>query len=489
VNRRWAILFFIFAIVSLAGNLPVCAQSSPPPAGNAGNQPAAPLGASGQIYSRTPSQDSFSGSVPAKPVPGVLSISLQDAINRGLKQNLGLLLSRADIGSARGERWRELSRLMPNVTMQTSVVASQVDLATLGIRAPGIPNVIGPFSYFDSRAYLSQSLFDWQAISRTSAATRKLEATNFTYKDARDRVILAVGFAYLQAIAGEARVATVGAQVKTARALSDQASDRLKAGTAAAIDALRAKVELQTRQQQWIAAQNDFAIQKLNLARVIGLAPGQEFQLADKSPFQPLASLTVDEALRRAYAARSDFQAASAEVRAAEYARKAAFAGYFPALSFGADYGVAGRHPASSAHGVFDVRGTLTIPIFQGGMVHGDILEADARLEQSRERQGNLRGQIDAEVRTALLNLESSAEQVAVAQSNVDLAEQTLSQARDRFAAGVTSNIEVVQAQEALAAAHDNEISSLYEYNFAKISLARALGSAEQSVREYFKGN
>jgi len=236
-----------------------------------------------------------------------------------------------------------------------------------------------------------------------------------------------------------------------------------------------------------IQARNNFAIQKLTVARVIGLAPGQEFDLTDKSPYQPFEALTIDEALKRAYASRSDYQAAMTDVRAAEFSKKAAIGGYLPTLSVNADYGLAGAHP-STATPVADVRGTLSIPIFQGGSVHGDVLQAEARLDQSRERLENLRAQVDSDVRTALLNLQSSADQVNVARSNIDLAEQTLVQSRDRFSAGVTDTVEVVQSEESVASAHEQYISSLYSYNYAKISLARALGLAEQGVKDYFKG-
>lgn len=484
--RRCSILFLHLAILMLMIAISARAQSGSPATSSPGYT--ANTNSTGPSTSVAQSQSSFSGSVPGKLVPGVLQISLQDALDRGLKQNLGLLLSNEDIRSARGERWTQLSKLLPNVTTQTSVVASQIDLATLGISIPGFPNVVGPFSYFDSRAYMTQTLFDWKAINKTRSATQSVESAKYTYKDARDLVILAVGFTYLQAVASESRIETADAQVKTAEALSNQASDQFKAGTSPAIDALRAKVELQTRQQQLIAARNDFAIQKLTLARVIGLAPGQQFELSDKSLYQPLEGITVDDALKRAYASRSDYQAALADHRAAEFSHRAAVAGYFPTLSFSGDYGVAGKHPETNAHGVFDVRGILTIPIFQGGSVQGDILKSDAQLAQSRERVENLRGQIDSDVRTALFNLESSAQQVAVAQSNIGLAEETLTQSRDRFVAGVTDTVEVVQAQEAVASAHENYISSLYSYNYAKISLARALGLAEEGVKAYFKG-
>jgi outer membrane protein TolC len=444
----------------------------------------------GQAIPGTQGVSPFAGSVPAKLIPGVMSLSLQDAIDRGLKQNLGALLSSAEIGSARGQRWEQLSALLPHVTAAPYVSDSKINLAELGITSIAgatIPPADGPFSYFDARISVTQSLFDWKSINATRAAGQNLKSAEYTFKDARDLVVLAVGYTYLQAIADEARIETAEAQVKTAQALFDQANDQVNAGTSPAIDGLRAKVELQTRQQQLIQAKNNMAIQKLTVARVIGLAPGQEFELTDKSPYQPFNSITIEEALKRAYAARSDYLAAMTDVRAAEFSRKAAVAGYLPSLAFNADVGTAGSHP-STATQVFDVRGTLSIPIFTGNSVHGDILQADARLQQTRERLDNLRAQIDSDIRTALLNLQSSAELVNVARSNIDLAEETLLQSRDRFSAGVTDTVEVVQSQEAVASAHEQYISSLYSYNFAKISMARALGLAEQGVKEYFKG-
>ena len=463
-------------------------QSSPGSSspGSSGPGPSSP----GQSIPGTGGVSPFAGSVPAKLVPGVLPLSLSDAINRGLKQNLGLLLSHADVGSARGQRWEQLSALLPHVTATPYVEASKINLAELGLTSVGgisLPKSVGPFSYFDARAGVTQTLFDWKSINATRSAGQSLKSAAYTFKDARDLVVLAVGYVYLQAIADEARIETAEAQVKTSQALYDQAADQINAGTSPDIDGLRTRVELQTRQQQLIQAKNNFAIQKLTVARVIGLAPGQEFEFIDKSPYAPLENITVDEALGRAYASRSDYQAAMTDVRAAQFSRKAAVAGYLPSLSFNADYGLGGSHP-STATTVADVRGTLSIPIFQGGSVHGDVLQADARLEQSRERLENLRAQIDSDVRAALLNLQSSGDQVNVARSNIDLAEETLTQSRDRFSAGVTDTVEVVQSQEAVASAHEQYISSLYNYNYAKISLVRALGIAEQGVKEFFRG-
>jgi outer membrane protein TolC len=437
-------------------------------------------------------QNSYTGSVPSAPVPGVLPLSLQDAIDRGLKQNLGLLLSGEDVRTARGARWQQLSALLPNLTASPYVDASQVSLAEFGFsfKFPGlaIPSVVGPFAYVDARVNATQSLFDWKAINNSRSAAAAVQSSQYSFKDAHDLVVLAVGYSYLLAVADEARIETTSAQVDTAQALYNQASDQVNAGTSPAIDGLRARVELQTRQQRLIQARNDFAIQKLALARVIGLAPGQQFDLTDKSPYKPFAGFTVDEALERARQSRSDYRAAEADVRAADYSKRAAQGEYLPSLSLSADYGLATTLSTYAAHGVFDVRGTLSIPIFLGGRVHGDVLQADAALAQSRQRLDSLRAQIDTDVRTALLNLESAEEQVVVARSNVDLADQTLDQARDRFAAGVTDTVEVVQAQETVASAHEQYISSLYSDNYAKISLARAMGQTGNVFQEYFQG-
>ncbi len=480
VSLRTRLCFLLSGVLTCAVVLCGGQSNSTPP-------PSAP----GQAIPGTSGPSTFASSVPVKVVPGVIQLSLQEAIDRGLRQNLGLLLSRADTRSARGQRWEQLSALLPHITAAPYIAEQRINLEELGFGGVAsvfhISPAIGPFSYFDARMAFSQTLFDWQSINATRAANQNVKSADYTLQDAHDLVVLAVGYTYLQAIADAARIETADAQVKSAQSLYDQARDQVTAGTAPDIDALRTNVELQTRQQQLIQAKNDFAIQKLSLARVIGLATAQEFELTDKSPYQPFEGISIEEALKRAYESRSDYRSAAADVRAAELSRRAAAAGYLPSLSFGADYGAGGAHP-SDATSVYDVRGTLSIPIFTGNSVHANVQQADARLEQSRERLESLRAQVEADVRTALLNLQSSTDSVDVARSNIGLAEQTLVQSSDRFTAGVTDSVEVVQSQELVASAHEQYISSLYNFNLAKISLVRAMGIAEQGVRQYFRG-
>jgi outer membrane protein TolC len=435
-------------------------------------------------------QNGFTGSVPeTKLSPEPLPISFLDAIDRGLKQNLGLLLSGDNTLAARGAKWKELSNLLPNVVAKGEEDVQQTSLSALGLKIPiaGFPRVLGPFNYLDVRAFLDQSVFNWNYIQKERAAAQSLKAAAYSYQDARELVVLITGNAYLEAIAEAARVETAEAQVRTAQTLYDRSVDQQKAGVSPAIDTLRAQVELQSRQQQLIVARNDFAKQKLALSRIIGLALGQEFILTDKAPYDMLVPPTLEESLRRAYAARADYQAALAQARAAELSRRAASAELYPTFDLEGDFGDIGVNPGTS-NGTFHVAGTVTVPIFQGGKTHADVLQAEAELRQAKARLEDLRGQIDNDVRTALLDLNAASDQVQVARSTVDLAEQTLTQAQDRFTAGVTDNLEVVQAQESVASAHENYISSLYAHNLAKVELARALGNAEQGVKQYLKG-
>ncbi len=438
------------------------------------------------------SQSPFTGSEPeGKASSEVLQVNFQEAIDRGLRNNLGLLISGDQAIAARGERWKELSNLLPNLQAQIQEDVQTLSLTALGLKSNvfpfPVPRVIGPFNYFDARASVSQSVFNFKNLEQERAASERLKSAQYNYKDARELVVLAVGNAYLLAIADAARIETAEAQVTNAQALYDKALDQLKAGLSPAIDTLRSQVELQTRQQQLISARNDFAKQKLSLARIIGLPPGQEFVLTEKAPFQALTPLPLEVYLQRAYTSRSDYQAAESQVRAAELSRRAATAGHYPSLDLSANYGDIGVNPASS-NGTWQVNGGLNIPIFAGGKVHSDVLEAEAQLKQARSQLGDVRGRIDYEVRASLLDLNSAADQVEVARSSVDLAEQALTQSRDRFTAGVTDNLEVVQAQEAVASAHESYIQSLYAHNLAKVELARAIGDAEQGVKRYLKG-
>jgi outer membrane protein TolC len=414
-------------------------------------------------------------------------LGLQDAIDRGLKSNLGLLVRESGSRAVQAERIRALSALIPFAAANLSETAQQISLATYGFDFPGLPAVSGPFGYTDFRASASQTLFDMAAIKNRRAVLQNVRAVQLSSQDGRDLVVQAVAAAYLRIIADGALLDSTRAQIATAQALYERAHDQHLAGLLPAIDELRAQVELKTQQQQLLAQENQLAKDKLVLARVIGLPNGQTFQLSDAAPYTPLEGLTAEQAVRGAYESRMDYQSAVMQVRAAETARQAVIGNRYPTLSVTADYGDIGKNLGHS-HGTFAVTGSLRFALFDGGRARADLIQTEAILKQRRDELADLQGQIDFQVRTALLDLKTGADQVAVAQDNLVLATQALVQARDRFAAGVTDNVEVVQAQEAVAAANQSVVSSVYAHNLAKVSLARAVGATETSLKQFMGG-
>jgi outer membrane protein TolC len=443
----------------------------------------------GQNNYQTLSQNPYLGGVPAGTLSATpVELSLEDAVARGLKQNLGGVLATDVVTDARGARWQALSELLPNVVTDTGFGVHQINVkADFGLTIHGEPPIIGPFGYFDSRAYLTQSAFDWGSIERARSSRAQVSSAEFSSKDAREIVVLVIVSNYLLIIADQSEVESATSQRDTAKALFQQTSDQKTAGLASAVDVLRSQVQLQSREQKLIVAQNNLAKQKLVLARAIGLPLGQKFETTSRVPYRELTPSSLDEAIQSAYKARPDFQSQMNQVRSAELARRAASAERYPSLGVETDYGLSGVNPGSS-HGTVDAAATLRIPIFQGGRVHGDVLRSDAALSRERQRLEDLRAKIDQEVRDAYLDLDAAAQEVSVEKSAVALATQNLQQSRDRFVSGVTDNIEVVQAQDALAVASDGYIASLYSHNVAKISLARAIGVAESGFASYMEG-
>ena len=413
-----------------------------------------------------------------------MNLSLSDAIERGLKTNLSVLERETGDRLARVERIRALSALLPTIKGTVAENVQENNIAVFGFRFPGIPQIIGPFGYSDIRANASLDLFDWSARLRLKATGQSLKAAALNTQDARDMVVQAVANAYFSIIAGAARVDASRSEVATAQALYERARDQHAAGVSPAIDELRAQVELKSRQQQLLIAQNQLDKNRLVLARVIGLNPAQALELADTSPFAPLEGRSPEEMMDQARVSRADYQSLKAQLQAAEVTREAALAERYPTVSLNGDFGLNGVNQAQ-LHNTFAFTGAVKVNIFDGGRIHADVAQSDAIIRQRKDEIADLEREIDVEIRTALLDLKSAADQVEVARSNEDLANQTLTQARDRFAAGVTDNIEVVQAQDSVANAQEALIGSMYSHNVAKVALARAVGMTETNLKQF----
>lgn len=436
-----------------------------------------------------PAQNRFEGSVASgAATANRLPLSLADAISRGMKTNLGALVAAQDVRTAQGARGLAMSRLLPNITAGISETSEQINLAAFGFKNfPGIAEIVGPFGLTDGRAYLSQPIVNFKSIYDTKSATVEQKAATLSVQDAHDVVALVVTGLYLQTVAAASRIEAGRAQVTAAQAAYDQADDFRKNGTVPAIVALRAQVELQTEQQRLITYQSNVEKLKLRLARAIGLPDGQAFDLTDTVPYSPAPDLKPEDAIARAYTSRMDYLSATARVQAAELTRKAVGADHLPTVDFNGNYGAIGPAPDNS-HGTYTAAVSLSMKVFDGGRIRNEELQADAELERRKAELADLHGKIAFEIRTAYLDLASAGQQTQVARSTVALAQQQLTQSQDRFAAGVTDNLEVVQAQEAVATADEDYISSLYVYNAAKATLARSIGNAEKTIPSILQG-
>ncbi|MGC2618705.1 MAG: TolC family protein [Acidobacteriaceae bacterium] len=470
----------VAALLALA----VSALAQAPGGGGSVAVPTAPI----QIPQPAVDSSTYQGSVShEKATPGVLPLSLDDAIQRGLRFNLGMVLTTQNIESARGERLEELQSLLPTATASIKEALQESDLQAQGLRIPGFPAIIGPYGYTDIRGSLSLSLVNLSALQNYLAQKHNFAAANLSAQDSRDLVVLTVGNAYLTVIADVSRVQSAQAQVDTSKVSLDQAIGNHQAGTAPLLDELRARVDYQTQQQTLIAARNAYAKDKIALARAIGLPLDQEYQLTDQAPYVALDNVDPDAAVAQALANRADLKAAEQRVEAADRARKAATDERLPTVSFNGDYGDIGIN-VNHSHGTGDAAGSLDVPLFEEGKLRGDAKQAQSQLEQARARLSDLRGQISADVRDSILDIQAAAKLVEVAKSNVDLASEALDEAQQRYKAGVSDNLAVSQAQQAVAQADEQYVDSLYRHNIAKLSLARALGVAQSSYKNYVGG-
>ena len=436
-------------------------------------------------------QGAYTGSASstaAMPFSGKLS--LREAIQRGLAYNLGAIGQTQATRQALALGHVARSALLPNINGTLSATDETENLAAVGLHfnVPGFsfPTLVGPFDYMDLRASLSQSILDLTALNNYRSANEVAKASQFSVLDAKDLVVLAVSGTYLQVLAAQARADAAKAQLDTANALYQQTLQQRNVGLAAQIDANRSQVEALTEQQRLLSLQNDLAKQKINLARLTGLPLTDQYELTDNVPFAAAPAIAIDDALRQALMQRPDLKAAQTQVSAAARTRSAARDERLPSISFNANFGVIGPTP-EEARGTYTVSGTVRVPIWQGGKTEADISEADAVLAQRQAELDDLKSSIEGQVRNAYLDLQTATSQVDVAKTNLDVSQQTLVLARQRFDAGVTDAVEVVQTEQTVASAQLDYINSVFAHNVAKLSLARAIGATSNNLEEFLK--
>jgi outer membrane protein TolC len=492
IQGRWGARAALLAAVSIAAQgqsgLGPLSYSIPTP------KPINPAeGTTTPSAQATQQQNPYLGSIPAKATGTTIQLSLQDAITRGIRYNLGLVESNQASADVRAERLRALSALLPQIEARGQQTYEALSYKEIGLKLPAIPGfpalppTSGGFAYQDVRIGFTQSLYSKELRERYRTQKENEKASALSVKDARDVVVLAVGDAYFQVIAGAARVETARAELAAARELDTLTANRVNSEVSPEIESLRAQVQRQSAEQRLKNVANELEKDKLTLARVAGLAIDQKFELVDGLTYHPLAGIDLENATEQALRSRSDLASAEATVHAAEATVRAEKAQRLPVVSLSADYGGGGPN-FGNFNQVYTISGNVSVPIYTGGRIRADIEQADADLARRRAEYDDLKGRIAYDVRVAWLDASASDSSVKVAEANRTLAEKALVQSRDRYANGVTNFLEVVQAQETLAGANENYIASLYSFDVAIISLARAMGGADVRLQQLIGG-
>jgi outer membrane protein TolC len=452
------------AVLSLCLATTVSAQQPPPPA---------TLHTPGQTAAQTP---------PASPPS---QLTLRDAVALALKNNLSVRVAGTQVDEAGGTRLRRRSALEPLVTSDAFANLQDRNLRAIGFSFPGfpIPLTTGAFGTYDFRVFAQQPVVDRQAYHSYQSSKRQLDSAKLTYQDTRDLVIRQAAGYYLDAQAAAAEVQAAESRVVTSRALAKLAEDQHSAGVATRVDVLRAQVQLQRDQQNLLVARDNYETAILVLQRYLGLRPGAPLELAEQLGFRSTAPPEPEQALRTALEARADYRSLRAQHEALVEQQRASRARYLPKLSINGDYGTFGRN-FGQMPAIGEVQGTVTFTVFDRDR-KGEQQEITSRLQRVDVQIADLERGIEQELRKAELDLESAEQQVAVTKAGVDLADEELKLAEDRFRNGVTDNIEVITAQGSLQSAQDDHISALARHSDARMALARALGATEQIYENY----
>ena len=424
-------------------------------------------------------------------------MSLDEAITRGLRQNLQVVLSQQNERRVRGLQSTAVNALLPTLEAQAYTNTQEINLAAMGFK----PQSLGPLleqlgpsaSSFSTivkvdvtsaQLSLSQQLFNVPAYYLYRAAQKAQSVAELETLNTLGGVALRVGGQYLTVLADAAQVANTRAQVKSDQVALQQAKDRQEAGVGVHLDTLRAQVQLQTEQQTLINTENAYAKDKIQLNRLMGAPADQDYVLTDTTPYADIAMLPQNITLQYAYTKRKDLLSLESQMEVARQTARAVRFERLPTVAAGGFYGVLGE-THGLYHGVFSAQGSLNFPIFKEAQFRGEGEVAQAQLMAIRQQIESLRVTIDQQIRANLLDVQSSSDLVKVAQSNVDLSRQELADSEERFKAGVTDNLPLVEAQATLAAAESQLVQRLFQYNTAKLELARSVGVVQTEYKSY----
>jgi outer membrane protein len=426
-------------------------------------------------------QGSKPSALPSNPPSQVLQLTLDQAVGLALKQNPTAQI--AVLTTAQSVQDKNIARaaLLPQADLDVRDEATRANIQAQfgGRKIPGFPQHVGPYQIFSAGPSFGGSIFDLTLWKRYQAAKDTANASKATSLSTREQVILLVVSQYIGTLRAVATVQASQSRVDLAQALYDQAADLQKEGVGTGIDTLRANVELQNEKQRLIEAEADRETSLFALSRLLNLDPRQPIDLADSLSFFDTPQPEAEPSIELALAERQEWKSLEEQIKAAGNDKKASQFSRLPSLRFDGNWDYLGTS-ASTGIPTYTYAASFSMPLFTGGRIHAEITRADLEIKKLEQQQLDLRNQISLDVKTALINLNSARNEVQVANLGVQLSKEEVDQARDRFKAGVANNIEVIQAQDSLARANDNQIAALYRFNQARADLAKSIGQMEK---------
>ena len=405
------------------------------------------------------------------PPAAMLRLSLRDAMQAAVESHPAVQLAQEQIRESKALADTRLGALLPNLSGNVSYASRRFFQSSFG----GPARRSDPIDFVEARSFLSQNLFSLSLIQQWQAAKTGIEVADLDFESQKRETMAAVALVYLEVLRNQEGVKARQADVTLNKELLRLARERKAAGMATSLDVTRAQVQLENEKQRLLVAKNDHGRAILNLIRAIGITFDITLVLTDELTMLSVPSQTIEEALATAKEHRIELKAQSRRERMASLTYSSVTSERIPSLSANGDVGMIGNKVEDSLN-TQSAQVLLTIPIFDGGQREGRISESRSRVRQESIRTKDLHYQVTLEVRDALLTLQSTQQQVEVAQNGLQLALKELQLARERFSVGVDTNIEVTDAQTRVANARDNVIEALFRFNASRVNLARAQG-------------
>ncbi len=404
----------------------------------------------------------------------VLTMILPQAIESALNNNILKRLAHERINAAKARKIQDRSDLLPHLTASASQTRTYWD----NYAAAGFPDfgVIGPYNSFDARVYLIQRVFDLGAFSKLKVADLDVIISRLQDDLTRDQITVSATLSYLDVLSAEERLKAVDQDIVLARELVDLADHQLQAGIVTDLDLVRAKTRLAQENARRLETVEHLQVVRLQLARITGMPMGSSITLSESLKFYEEPALSAERSIGEALKDRLEMAMADKKVEYRKVELSKANKARLPTVDVTGNFGRSGAEPNLQPHDAAQIGMRVSMPIFEGGLIEGQIKESQSQKAQEEIQRDDIKIQVEEDVRLAVQALETSTSQVKAAQEELDLATEQENLAKDQYAEGVANNIELIDAHTVLERARESYVTVLAKYHMTRVNYYSAIG-------------